>query len=110
METLVYHKNWHSMADPVIVKEICKGLKQMRLDKNLSQQELANRAGLSRITISHMESGRSANLLTIVQILRVFDKLDVFNVFVQVPEISPLILFEQQEKMRKKATPKQYKK
>jgi transcriptional regulator with XRE-family HTH domain len=98
------------MADPAIVREICKGLKQMRLDKNLSQQELANRAGLSRITISHMESGRSANLLTIVQILRVFDKLNVFNEFVQEPEISPLILFEQQEKMRKKATPKQYKK
>jgi hypothetical protein len=57
-----------------------------------------------------MESGRSANLLTIVQILRVFDKLNVFNEFVQEPEISPLILFEQQEKMRKKATPKQYKK
>lgn len=101
-----YNKNWYSMSDVAIVNEICNSIKQMRLDQNISQKELAKRSGLNRVTISRMESGRSVSLLTLIQTLRALDKLDILNVFIEEPKISPLKLFEIQEKNRKKASPK----
>lgn len=105
-----YEKDWSSMSDPVIVKQICKGLKQMRLNRNLSQEELSRQSGVNRITISRMEAGRAITLLTLVQILRVLDKLELLNVFSEEPELSPLQLLKQQEQKRKKASPKKIRK
>ena len=98
--------NWIIMGDPAIVKEVCKNLKELRLNKNISQEELANLSGLNRVTISRLEAGRSATLLTIIQVLRALDKLDVLNAFKTEPEVSPIKLLKQKETQRKKASPK----
>ena len=78
----------------------------MRLSKNWSQSQLAQHAGLDRVTISRMENGRAATLLTIVQILRALDKLYVLNTFNEEPEVSPLQMLREQESQRLKASPK----
>jgi len=96
--------NRSAMADPAIVKEICNSLKQMRLSKNLTQAKLAEMAGLNRVTISRMEAGRAATLLTIVQVLRALDKLDILDIFRDESEISPLQLLKLQEKQRQRAS------
>jgi transcriptional regulator with XRE-family HTH domain len=104
MTPISYKQSWLAMADPNIVKEICKSLKQMRLNKNISQQKLADISGINRVTISRMEAGRAATLLTIVQILRGLDRLDVLNVFREEPEISPIQMLKFEEGQRKKAS------
>ncbi|MEO8150049.1 MAG: helix-turn-helix transcriptional regulator [Bacteroidia bacterium] len=109
METMMpisRYKNWNILSDPAIVKEVCTYLKQMRLSKNWSQSQLAEHAGLDRVTISRMENGRAATLLTIVQILRALDKLYVLNTFNEEPEVSPLQMLREQESQRLKASPK----
>ena len=100
-----YNKNWYAMTDAVIVKTLCASLKQMRLNQNLSQEELAERCGLSRITISRMETGQAINLLTMVQLMRALGKLDLFNYLNEEPEISPIKVMEERAKYRKKASP-----
>ena len=40
--------DWYSMSDPAIVAELCNTLKQLRLQQNLTQGQLAEKAGLSR--------------------------------------------------------------
>ena len=105
-----YNITFYSMSDSAIVNEICNDIKQMRLSQNISQQELANRSGLNRVTISRMESGRAVSLLTLVQTLRALDKLDILNAFNQESGISPLKLFDIQEKHRRKASPQKHKK
>jgi len=93
-----------AMADPEIVKEICRNIRTMRINRNISQQALADMSGLDRTTISRMESGRSATLLTLIQILRVLDKLDILTVFEEIPEISPIKMLKEEEKKRKRAS------
>lgn len=95
-----------AMADPEIVKVICRNIRTMRINRNISQQTLADMSGLDRTTISRMESGRSATLLTLVQILRVLDKLDILTVFEELPEISPIKMLKEEEKKRKRASKK----
>jgi transcriptional regulator with XRE-family HTH domain len=96
--------DWSSMTDQAAVREICSGLRQMRLQKNISQAKLAVMSGVNRVTISRMEAGRSATLLTIVAVLRALDKLDILNAFVQAQEVSPLQLLKIQEQQRKRAS------
>ena len=100
-----YYKNWYAMTDTAVVQSLCSSLKQMRLNKNISQEELAKQCGLSRITISRMESGKAINLLTMVQVMRALGKLDLFNYLNEEPEISPLQVMEERSKYRKKASP-----
>lgn len=101
-----YGNNLYSMSDSALVEQLCSGIKQMRLNQNISQDELAIRSGLNRVTISRMESGRSISLLTLIQTLRALDKLDLLKVFFAETEISPMKLLEIQERYRKRATPR----
>lgn len=96
--------SWQSMADPAIVKEIGSSLKQMRLNKNISQMQLAKSSGLSRVTISRMEGGRAATILTIVQVLRALGKLDILNAFHEDAQISPLQLLRMKKYQRQRAS------
>ncbi|MDP2364385.1 MAG: helix-turn-helix transcriptional regulator [Ignavibacteria bacterium] len=106
MMPISYNKNWEIMTDLAIVKEICTSLKQMRLNKNIAQEQLAKLSGLNRVTISRIEAGRSATLLTIIQVLRALDKLNILNAFKEEPEISPIQLLKVKEQQRLKASPK----
>ena len=106
MTPLSSTKNWLAMSDPAIVREICNNIKQIRLNKNISQAELANLSGLNRVTISRLEAGRSATILSVIQVLRALDKLEILNAFITEPEISPIKLLQQRETQRQKASPK----
>lgn len=94
-----------TQSDVAIVRELCANLKQMRLNRNISQTRLAELSGLDRGTISRMENGRAATLLTLVQVLRAMDNLSVLDAFKEEQEISPLQMMKQQENQRKKASP-----
>ena len=101
-----YIQNWEAMSDAAIIKEIGKRMKQIRLNQNLSQEKLSLLSGIDRITISRMESGRPVTSLTLIQVLRALNKLEILNAFRQEPEISPIKLLKLQEQQRKKASSK----
>lgn len=96
--------SWQEMSDPAIVTNIGRYIHQMRLNRNLTQQQLAEMSGVNRVTISRFEGGQASSLLTLVQILRALDKLDILNVFQEEAEISPLQLLNLKKKRRKRAS------
>ena len=96
--------NWQSMSDPAIVREIGRNIQQMRLNKNMTQKQLAELSGVNRVTISRIERGQAASLLTIVQILRALGKLDILNGFYEVAQISPLQLLRLNKLERQRAS------
>jgi transcriptional regulator with XRE-family HTH domain len=98
--------SWSNLSDNALFKEIGKKLKQMRLNKNITQDELAKISGLDRTTISQLENGRPATLLTLVQVLRALDKLELLNIFSTEPEISPLEAAKLKRQTRKRASKK----
>ena len=98
--------NIKNLSDSAILVEIGNGLKQIRLKKNITQEELAKLSGLDRTTISQLENGRAATLLTFVQILRALDKLELLNVFSEEPEVSPLLIAKLKKQTRQRASKK----
>lgn len=106
MNTLSIINKWHKLSDTAIVEEIGKMIQEHRLQKNYSQTKLAEISGVSRATISQLENGRPATLLTFVQVLRALNKFDILENMVKEPEISPLLYTKLQGKKRKRASPK----
>lgn len=100
-------QNWLEMSDTAIVNHICSQLRQVRLDQNVTQEQLAERSGLGRATISRIEKGQSVSLLTLIQILRALNRLELLDTFKRVsPEISPLQLLKEQKPKRYRASGK----
>ncbi len=96
--------DYYSMSDRAILREIGGRLRRRRLDKNLSQQALADLAGLSRTTVSDLERGAPAGMLTIVQVLRALGGLEELDAFVPDPGLSPLELARMKGRERQRAS------
>ena len=84
------NKDWTSMSDRAIVKSLGEYLKAKRLESNKTQQQLATEAGLNRWTMSQIENGESINLITLIQILRALDDLQLLDGFQVHNQISPI--------------------
>lgn len=82
--------DWYALSDVATVREIGRNLQLIRLNQDITQQELAVQTGLSRLTISQVENGRPASTLTLVQLLRALGRLDVLEVLEESATISPL--------------------
>lgn len=82
--------NWVQMSDAAIVKQIGSYIRHERLQKNKTQANLAETAGLNRWTISQIENGEPVTLMSLIQILRALDSLHVWEAFEVADEISPL--------------------
>lgn len=95
----------YGMSDRAILREIGYRLKRKRLEKNLSQQRLAELAGLNRTTIGEVERGSPFSVLTLVQILRALNALEEFDSFLPDPGLSPLQLAKMKGKERRRASP-----
>ena len=86
----ITNNKWVQMSDSAIVSQLGGYIKQLRLQQNKTQAQLAETAGLNRWTISQIEKGESITLMSLIQILRALDSLHVLNGFDVPDEISPL--------------------
>jgi transcriptional regulator with XRE-family HTH domain len=87
-------------SDQALLKAIGTFIKEQRMQHERTQDELAADAAISRSTLSLLERGESVNLSTLIQVLRVLDRLDVLEGFQTEPDISPLAIAREQQKQR----------
>jgi transcriptional regulator with XRE-family HTH domain len=105
MTDISYNK-WDSMSDKALAMHLGVFIKHHRMQQNKTQALLAKAAGISRSTLSLLERGETVTLATLIQVLRVLDKLYVMDVFTVQQEISPLILAKMEKNKRKRASGK----
>jgi transcriptional regulator with XRE-family HTH domain len=58
------------LTDKAILKELGRRLARARLERNQTQEDFAQAAGLSKRTIERMEAGHSAQLSNLVRAMR----------------------------------------
>lgn len=85
-------KRIEDRADPEVLVELGARLARLRKGRGLTQAEAAERAGLDRSTVSRAENGDNPNLLTVVRLLRVYDRLAALESFIAAPEVSPMAM------------------
>lgn len=93
------------MTDNEIIRIVGAYIKQQRLEQNMTQAQLAHAAGINRSTIIQIENGESVTLGSLIQILRILDRLNILKVFSVEDKISPIEYAKLKAKQRKRASP-----
>jgi transcriptional regulator with XRE-family HTH domain len=74
------------LLEPLSVKDvklnIAELVKMLRKKQGLSQEELAEKLNLSRITISNLELSKNATLDTLLKVFQYLEILETFNAYI----------------------------
>ncbi|EPJ44972.1 MAG: DNA-binding protein [Osedax symbiont Rs2] len=86
-----------------IASELGDRIRTARLNANLTQKALANKAGLSLKAVTNGEKGKST-LESMIAILIALEITEQLNYFIPEQQISPVQLIKLRGKKRKRAT------
>ncbi|MDR1974825.1 MAG: helix-turn-helix domain-containing protein [Bacteroidales bacterium] len=88
-------------TDGDILSEIGEYLRQRRINDNLTQQELADKVGISKDQLSKIERTGKTSLATLISISRKFNLLDQLLDVYKMPELTPIQKYEIEQKIKK---------
>jgi transcriptional regulator with XRE-family HTH domain len=92
----------NAMSDGAILAELGTRLARFRVDAGLTQQALAEQAGVSKRTLERIEAGEPSQLPSLIRILRVLDLLHLLDVAIAAPAPRPMELLRNQRKPRQR--------
>lgn len=91
-------------TDDAVLAELGGRLARIRVERNLTQAQLAEQAGVSKRTVERLESGAVANQLSsFIRVCRVLDVLDRFDTLISEPVPSPVAQLKLRGKQRRRA-------
>lgn len=95
----------NELADRKVLSELGDRLARHRLDRNLTQAQLAREAGVSKRTVVRLEKGESSQVTNLVRVLRALGLLTNLDGLVPAPLVSPLAQLKSRAKERRRASP-----
>ncbi len=95
------------MTDQALLRLIGERLAGLRLARNLTQQQLAEQAGLGLRTVQRLELGEAATQLSgFIRVCRVLGLVENLEMFIPQPMVSPMAQLKQAGRKRQRATGK----
>ena len=94
------------LTDEAILAELGGRLAQRRLELQLTQEMLAEQAGVSKRTVERIEAGATTQMSTLIRILRALELLDRLETLVPEAGPRPMDLIKLKGKARKRASGK----
>jgi transcriptional regulator with XRE-family HTH domain len=91
-------------SDVVILGELGKRLAAARLERNLTQAELASEAGVAKRTLERLEAGQSSQLANLIRIVRALGFAGNFDLLVPETPPSPIAELELRGRKRERAS------
>jgi transcriptional regulator with XRE-family HTH domain len=92
-------------TDRQVLAELGDRLARYRLNRNLSQDQLAREAGLSKRTVVRLENGQSSQVNNLVRVLRALGLLGNVDALVPAPFASPIEALKAKTRERRRASP-----
>lgn len=93
-------------SNAAVKGELAKRLKRARIDAKLTQEDLANRSGISKRTIANVEKGSDVTLDNLLNVLRALGLLGRVDLLVPQEEIRPSVLLAQRKQRQRVRSPK----
>ena len=92
------------LTDESILLELGGRLARLRLEKNLTQSELARQAGIGVRTVQRLETGAAAIQLSgFLRVCRTLGLVRRFDLLIPEPVASPILQLKQKGKTRRRA-------
>ena len=92
------------LTDDGILEELGERLARSRIDRQLTQAQLAEQAGIGKRTVERMEAGSSAQLASLIRVLRVLGLLTQLDQLLPPAGPRPLDYLEREGKPRQRAS------
>jgi transcriptional regulator with XRE-family HTH domain len=92
------------LTDSAVLQELGERLARTRLERNLTQAQLAHEAGLAPLTVLRLERGEGVKLTSLVRVLRVLGMLEALDRLIPEPTPSPIELVKLQGRRRRRAS------
>jgi len=93
----------YQASDDALLGTLGARIARTRLERNVSQQQLATEAGLSKRTLERIEAGEDTKLSNVVRILRALGMLDRLDALVPEPLPSPVEQLKLRGRRRRRA-------
>jgi putative transcriptional regulator len=90
-------------SDETVLEEIGRRLARTRLERNLSQEQLALEAGVSKATIERLEAGEPVRSTSLIRALRALGRLEALDQLLPEPLPSPVERMRLQGRQRQRA-------
>ena len=91
-------------SDEAILTEVGVRLRTERLNRNLTIDEIAERAGVADKTVRNVETGENYSVATLLRLLRALGLLGRVDALIPEPGLSPIELAKLRGKQRQRAT------
>lgn len=98
------------LSDVEIMRRIGKKIRTVRLNSNVTREELQRITGVHKKTIGDAEAGKNVTMATFIAILRGLGILDQLNELLKEESISPVRMAELQGKRPQRARARQSRK
>jgi transcriptional regulator with XRE-family HTH domain len=93
----------NDLVDAVILQELGARIARLRLERNLTQTELATQAGISKRTLERMEAGGPTELAKLVRVCRALGFAERFDLLLPEPQPSPVEQLRLKGRQRQRA-------
>jgi transcriptional regulator with XRE-family HTH domain len=98
--------NNENSIDEALLKRLGARIARIRLNLNLTQEQLAEQAGLGLRTVQRLELGAAATQLSgFIRICRVLGLVEGFDTLIPEPTLSPVAQLKLRGKQRLRASP-----
>jgi transcriptional regulator with XRE-family HTH domain len=91
------------LADGAVLAELGRRLARTRLERNLTQAELGEEAGVGVATVQRLEDGQAARLNSLIRVLRALGLLEALELLIPEPTPSPIERLKLQGRERQRA-------
>jgi transcriptional regulator with XRE-family HTH domain len=92
------------LADEDVLAELGARLVRVRLERNLTQRELAAAAGVGRKAVQRVEGGESVTLTSLVRLLRALGLLEQLERLIPATAPGPIELLQARGQPRRRAS------
>lgn len=96
------------LTDDAVLSELGQRITHRRLELQYTQADVAEQAGVAKRTVERIEAGGSAQVSTLIRILRALDLLADLNHIIPEAEPGPMDLLKQGSLKRQRASSRPY--
>lgn len=91
-------------SDETVLRELGARIERTRLERDLTQAQVADTASVGLNTLRRLEAGRGATLTNLVRVLRALDLVDGLDRLVPEPVESPIQQLRRARRVRQRAS------
>jgi transcriptional regulator with XRE-family HTH domain len=95
---------WMDLTDPMLLRAVGERLARLRLERNMTQLELAKSAGVSSMTVRRLERGDAVSFELVLRVLRALELLDRLEAAIPEETIRPIEIVDRHGRRRQRAS------